>query len=144
MDGSREGESHVADRSHALARRRPRACVCWTSARHPAFDAIHDQAAPRRVLKGIRDALRPDGTFLMVDIATSSHLERNMENPLAPFLFTVSTMHCTTVSLAQGGEGLGACWGEEQARELLAEAGFTSVEVASVEGDPMNAYYLCR
>jgi SAM-dependent methyltransferase len=109
-----------------------------------AFDAIHDQAAPRRVLRAIRDALRPDGVFLMVDIATSSHLERDLDNPMAPFLYTVSTMHCMTVSLAQGGEGLGACWGEEKARELLAEAGFRSVEVSTVEGDPLNLYYVCR
>jgi SAM-dependent methyltransferase len=109
-----------------------------------AFDAIHDQAAPRRVLRGIREALRPGGVLLMVDIAASSHLERNLDNPLAPFLFTVSTMHCMTVSLAQGGEGLGACWGEEKARELLAEAGFSTVDVSTVEGDPLNAYYVCR
>jgi SAM-dependent methyltransferase len=109
-----------------------------------AFDAIHDQAAPRRVLRGIRESLRADGVFLMVDIAASSHLERNLDNPLAPFLFTVSTMHCMTVSLAQGGEGLGACWGEEKARELLAEAGFSTVSVSRVEGDPTNAYYVCR
>lgn len=80
----------------------------------------------------------------MVDIATSSHLEYNLDNPLAPFLFTASTMHCTTVSLAQGGEGLGACWGEEKARELLAEAGFSTVVVERVEGDPVNAYYVCQ
>ena len=80
----------------------------------------------------------------MVDIAASSHLERNLDNPLAPFLFTASTMHCMTVSLAQGGEGLGTCWGEEKAGELLAEAGFTSVDVSRVEGDPLNAYYVCR
>ena len=109
-----------------------------------AFDAIHDQAAPRRVLRAIREALRPDGVFLMVDIAASSHLQRNLDNPLAPFLFTVSTMHCMTVSLAQGGEGLGACWGEEKARELLTEAGFTAIEVSRIEGDPLNAYYVCR
>lgn len=108
-----------------------------------AFDAIHDQAAPRRVLRAIREALRPGGVFLMVDIAASSHLERNLDNPLGPFLFTVSTMHCMTVSLAQGGEGLGTCWGEEKARELLAEAGFTSVDVSRVDGDPLNAYYVC-
>jgi len=109
-----------------------------------AFDAIHDQAAPRRVLRMIREALRPGGVFLMVDIAASTRLEGNLANPLAPFLFTVSTMHCMTVSLAQAGEGLGACWGEEKARELLAEAGFTSVEVSKLEGDPLNAYYVCR
>ena len=109
-----------------------------------AFDAIHDQAAPRRVLRAIHEALRRGGVFLMVDIAASTRLEGNLDNPFAPFLFTVSTMHCMTVSLAQGGEGLGACWGEERARELLAEAGFTSVEVSRVEGDPLNAYYVCR
>jgi len=109
-----------------------------------AFDAIHDQAAPRRVLRQIREALRPAGVLLMVDIGASSHLERNLDNPLAPFLFTVSTMHCMTVSLAQGGEGLGACWGEEKARELLAEAGFGSIEVSHVDGDPLNVYYVCR
>jgi SAM-dependent methyltransferase len=63
-----------------------------------AFDAVHDQAAPRRVLRSVREALRPNGVFLMVDIAASSQLERNLDDPLAPFLFTVSTMHCTTVS----------------------------------------------
>ena len=109
-----------------------------------AFDAIHDQAAPRRVLRAIQQALRPGAVFLMVDIATSSHLERDLDNPFAPFLYTVSTMHCMTVSLAQGGEGLGACWGEEKARELLAEAGFTSLDVSRVDGDPFNAYYVCR
>jgi hypothetical protein len=53
-------------------------------------------------------------------------------------------MHSTTVSLAQEGEGLGACWGEEKARELLAEAGFRTVIVSQVEGDPFNAYFVCR
>lgn len=108
-----------------------------------AFDAIHDQADPRGVLRRIRAALSPGGIFLMADIATSSHLERNLDNPLAPLLFTISTMHCTTVSLAAGGEGLGACWGVEQARELLSVAGFGSVETFEVEGDPLNVYFRC-
>jgi 2-polyprenyl-3-methyl-5-hydroxy-6-metoxy-1,4-benzoquinol methylase len=109
-----------------------------------AFDAIHDQAAPRRVLRAVREGVRPDGVFLMIDIDTSSRLEKNLENPFAPLLYTVSTLHCMTVSLAEGGEGLGACWGEEKARELLAEAGFASVAVHRVEGDPLNAVFVCR
>jgi len=107
-----------------------------------AFDAIHDQAQPTAVLKAIADALRPDGTFLMVDVAASSNLHENVDHPLAPFLYTISTMHCMTVSLALEGEGLGAMWGDGKARQKLAEAGFTRVEVAHVPGDIFNNYYI--
>lgn len=107
------------------------------------FDAIHDQAKPRRVLRGIYDSLRPGGYFLCVDIKASSKLEENLEHPLAPLLYTISAMHCMTVSLALGGEGLGTVWGEQLARELLQEAGFSGVTVAEVEGDIMNNYYIC-
>lgn len=49
-----------------------------------AFDAVHDQAQPTGVLKAIADALKPDGVFLMVDIAASSNLHENLDHPLAP------------------------------------------------------------
>ena len=58
-------------------------------------------------------------------------------------LYSASVLHCMTVSLAQGGEGLGTMWGEQTARRMLADAGFTHVEVKQVEGDFMNAYYIC-
>lgn len=109
-----------------------------------AFDAIHDQAKPRQVLANVARALKPGGTFLMADIAGSSHLEENLEHPMAPWLYTVSLFHCMTVSLALDGEGLGTMWGEHKARELLAEAGFRSVEVQKLEGDPLNNYYVAR
>jgi SAM-dependent methyltransferase len=51
--------------------------------------------------------------------------------------------HCTTVSLAVGGEGLGACWGVEKAREYLSAAGFASVDTFTVDGDPFNVYFRC-
>ena len=47
-----------------------------------------------------------------------------------------------TVSLALGGDGLGTMWGEQLARELLAEAGFPVVASATVEGDIVNSYYI--
>jgi SAM-dependent methyltransferase len=109
-----------------------------------AFDAIHDQASPTRVLAAIARALRPGGVFLMVDILASSNLEENMDHPLAPMMYSVSTMHCMTVSLALGGEGLGTMWGEQLARQKLAEAGFSSVDMRRVEGDIFNAYYIAR
>ena len=108
------------------------------------FDAVHDQADPARVLRGIHDMLRPGGTYLCVDIQASSDLVDNVDHPLGPFLYTVSCMHCMTVSLAQNGEGLGAVWGEQKALELLAEAGFGEVEVKTVDGDIVNNYYIAR
>ena len=107
-----------------------------------AFDSIHDQAYPDQVLAGIARALRPAGTFLMVDIAASSNLEENRDHPLGPFLYAISTLHCMTVSLAQGGAGLGTVWGEEKACTMLREAGFTSIDVKKVEGDIMNSYFI--
>jgi ubiquinone/menaquinone biosynthesis C-methylase UbiE len=107
-----------------------------------AFDAIHDQAAPRRVLKGIYDTLKPDGTFLCVDMNASSHVEKNIGAPLATILYAFSVFHCMTVSLAQGGEGLGTVWGRELAEELFREAGFMRLETKEVEGDFLNVYYV--
>jgi 2-polyprenyl-3-methyl-5-hydroxy-6-metoxy-1,4-benzoquinol methylase len=109
-----------------------------------AFDAIHDQAAPRKVLKAIARALRPGGVFLMQDIRASSHVEKNIDHPLGAFTYTVSCLHCMTVSLALGGEGLGAAWGEERALELLAEAGFENVDVRQLPHDIINNYYIAR
>ena len=110
-----------------------------------AFDAIHDQARPDTVLEQIAAHLDPDeGVFLMVDMRASSHLEENLEIPWAPFLYTVSTMHCMTVSLSLGGLGLGTVWGTELALRMLADAGFDDVQVRSMEDDFINAYYIAR
>ncbi len=109
-----------------------------------AFDAIHDQAHPGRVLQNIYRALRPGGTFLMVDIKSSSRVEDNVGVPLATYLYTVSTMHCMSVSLGLQGDGLGTCWGRELALSMLADAGFTDVEVREIDSDPINFYYVAR
>jgi 2-polyprenyl-3-methyl-5-hydroxy-6-metoxy-1,4-benzoquinol methylase len=106
------------------------------------FDAVHDQAKPAAVLKGIADALKDDGVYLMQDIAGSSHVHNNMDHPTGPLLYAISTMHCMTVSLAQGGDGLGTMWGEEKAKEMLKEAGFTEVEVKQLPHDIFNNYFI--
>jgi SAM-dependent methyltransferase len=105
------------------------------------FDAVHDQARPDLLLAGIARVLRPGGIFLCVENAASSELAGNLEHPRGPFLYTVSCMHCMTVSLADDGMGLGAMWGEQTARKMLAEAGFTSVEIAHLDGDD-SAYFI--
>jgi SAM-dependent methyltransferase len=106
------------------------------------FDAIHDQADPASVLAAIATALRDDGTYLCVDVGASSNLEDNLEHPFGPMLYTISTMHCMTVSLAYDGVGLGTMWGEQLATQMLHEAGFDNVAAERVEGDPLNVYYV--
>jgi SAM-dependent methyltransferase len=108
-----------------------------------AFDSIHDQAHPAAVLRGVRTALAPDGLFAMLDIRGTSDVGEDIRNPFAPFYYGVSVLHCMTVSLAEGGTGLGTMWGERVARRMLAEAGFTSVEVVD-SPRPQNIIYICR
>ena len=71
-------------------------------------------------------------------------LEDNLENPMAPILYSVSTLHCMTVSLAHGGAGIGTVFGEQLACRMLAEARFVDVEVQPAPGDPGDAVYLAR
>ena len=108
------------------------------------FDAVHDQAKPLSVLKGIHRALKPDGVYLMQDIRGSSYVHNNIGHPIGTFLYTVSTMHCMTVSLAQDGEGLGAMWGEEKTHEYLQEAGFRSIDTNRLAHDIQNNWYVVR
>ena len=109
-----------------------------------AFDIVHDQADPAAVLAAVKRALRPGGVFLMQDIRGSSHVHENMDHNLAPFLYTISCMHCMTVSLAQGGAGLGAMWGQELAERMLGEAGFEQLDVLTLPHDEINVYYVSR
>ena len=78
----------------------------------------------------------------MVDLAASSHAHENVDHPFAPWLYATSCMHCMTVSLAQGGVGLGTAWGEQTAVRLLNEAGFSDVQIHQIEGDFLNNYFV--
>ena len=108
------------------------------------FDAVHDQASPSRLLHGIRRSIADDGVYLMQDIDGHSHHHLDVDLPLGTFMYAVSCMHCMTVSLAQGGEGLGAMWGVETAEELLREAGFATFEQHRLEHDPVNVFIVAR
>lgn len=108
-----------------------------------AFDAIHDQREPETVLAGVRDALTEGGTFLMIEFKFNSEVQDNIGNPFAPMYYSFSLMHCTPVSLASGGPGLGACWGEQVARDMLTTVGFSEVEVLD-SPRPQNYIFVCR
>ena len=108
------------------------------------FDAVHDQAKPMNLLRGIRKSLREDGVYLAQDIKGSGHHHHDVDHPVGTLLYTVSCMHCMSVSLAQGGEGLGAMWGRETAERYFNAAGFSRVEVRELDHDFQNYFYVCR
>ncbi len=106
------------------------------------FNSVHDQTRPLEVLSSIQSILESGGTFLMNEPRISSSLEDNIGNPVAPMTYGFSLLHCMTVSLAEGGAGLGTGWGEQVARRLLADAGFGTVEVHDAPRDPGNAIFV--
>ncbi|ACB50045.1 unknown [Crocosphaera subtropica ATCC 51142] len=109
-----------------------------------AFDAIHDQAYPDLVLKSIYENLEDQGIFLMQDIRASRDVHENLDHPARTFLYTISCLHCMSVSLANNGAGLGTVWGEETALEMLKETGFEQIAVKQLPHDPMNNFYIVQ
>jgi ubiquinone/menaquinone biosynthesis C-methylase UbiE len=109
-----------------------------------AFDAIHDQSRPLATLKGVRHMLAKSGAFSMIDIAAHSDVSDNLGHSMAPFLYTVSLMHCMPVGLVDSGMGLGMMWGREKALEMLAAAGFSNVSVDEIPDDAFNLHFFCR
>ena len=109
-----------------------------------SFDAVHDQKDPLDLLRGVRTSLRPGGVYMMQEIGASAELEKNHDFPFATLLYAVSTVHCTPVSIGQGGEGLGTMWGWETAERFLRQAGFARVERHILPHDPMNVWFVAR
>ncbi|HWJ40509.1 MAG TPA: class I SAM-dependent methyltransferase, partial [Candidatus Limnocylindrales bacterium] len=106
------------------------------------FDVVHDSVDPDALLKSIRAGLKPDGTYLMVEVNVSSKLEDNI-NPMGRLMYSMSTLYCMTTSLAHGGAGIGACMGETKARELVAGAGFKHFRRLPID-DLFSALYEIR
>jgi SAM-dependent methyltransferase len=109
-----------------------------------SFDAVHDQKDPRGLVHALYAALRSRGVYLMQDIGASSRLENNLQFPMATFLYAVSCVHCTPVSLGQGGPGLGTMWGRETAEAMLRDAGFDRVDCHVLPHDPMNVWFVAQ
>jgi SAM-dependent methyltransferase len=117
-----------------------RACFDFVT----SFDAVHDQRHPQALIDSLCGALRPGGVYLMQDIGGSARLENNLDFPMASLLYAVSCVHCTPISLGQGGDGLGTMWGWETAQAMLHNAGFDRVERHVLEHDPMNVWFIAR
>ena len=110
------------------------------------FDVVHDMPHPRPAMKEIRKALKPDGTFFVLEFNFSGDLQANIDHPMGigSFGYSASTNYCMTQALAVGGEGTGTCMGEEKARELAAEAGFTQFRRIDFPQNPFNLFYEIR
>ncbi len=107
------------------------------------FDVIHDMVNPRGALKSIRGALKPDGSYLLLDINCADTLEGNA-GPLGAMVYGCSVLYCMTTTLAPGGEGRGAVGlPPSKVRELCAEAGFGQVNQLPIE-NPFNILYEIR
>ena len=109
-----------------------------------SFDAVHDQKDPEGLIRGLKGSLRPGGIYMMQDIGGSARLENNLGFPMASLLYAVSCLHCTPVSLGQGGAGLGTMWGWETAETMLKDAGFATVERHVLPHDPLNVWFVSR
>jgi SAM-dependent methyltransferase len=108
------------------------------------FDAPHDQVDPAGVLGRIRASLAADGVFLLREPHAADRLQDNIGNPMAAVQYSVSVMHCLTVSLAHAGAGIGLAFGQGHARRLLTEAGFAEPQLHPAPGQPFDVVYVTR
>lgn len=91
------------------------------------FDALHDMGDPVGAARHVRETLKPDGTFMLVEPLAGDSMAENM-HPLGQIFYAFSTTVCTPASLAQEvGLGLGAQAGQKRLTEVLNQAGFNRV-----------------
>ena len=109
-----------------------------------SLGTVHHQAWPELFLRRVVAALRPGATFLFTELWASGALPDNLAISWAPAMYAASCFHCVPVSIASGGPGPGAMWGEQEISRILSEAGFASVEVKTAPGDPFYNYYIAR
>lgn len=105
------------------------------------FDSVHDFTDPLAGLHTIRSALRPGGTYLMLEMNCSDKLEENI-GPVGAVLYSTSVLYNLPVARADGGDGLGTMGlPEAEIRRLAAAAGFRSVEPVPIH-NPFNKLYM--
>jgi len=110
------------------------------------FDCIHDMTQPTEMMKTIRQALKNDGTWLLVDIKAQETLELNVtKNPMASLLYGISVLSCMSSAMSEaGGEGLGTLGlSASRAESMARQAGFTRFQKLDVEHS-VNAFYEVR
>ncbi len=106
------------------------------------FDCLHDMGDPLAAAKHVRQALKPDGTWLIVEPYATDEVAGNM-NPIGRVYYNFSTLLCVPNALSQsGGYALGAQAGEAAIRQVVTDAGFTRFRRATET--PFNLVYEVR
>jgi ubiquinone/menaquinone biosynthesis C-methylase UbiE len=106
------------------------------------FDCLHDMGNPRTAARHIRQALAPDGTWLIVEPYAGDTITDNL-NPIGRIYYNGSTLLCVPNAMAQaGGYTLGAQAGEAAIRQIVTDAGFTRFRRAAET--PFNLIYEAR
>ncbi len=106
------------------------------------FDCLHDMGDPLATAKHVRQAIAPDGTWLVVEPAAGDSVSDNL-NPVGRVYYNFSTQLCIPNALSQtGGFALGAQAGESAIRRVVTDAGFTRFRRATET--PFNIVYEVR
>ena len=88
------------------------------------FDCLHDMGDPIGAAAHVRQSLKPDGTWMIVEPFANDRTEDNL-NPVGRIFYSASTLICTPASLSQDGQmGLGAQAGEKRLKDVVVKGGF--------------------
>jgi SAM-dependent methyltransferase len=106
------------------------------------FDCLHDMGDPVGATRHAYQALKPEGTVLLVEPFANDRLEENL-NPIGRMFYAASMFVCTPNSLSQEvGLALGAQAGEHRLRDVLTDAGFNHFRRAAET--PFNLIFEAR
>lgn len=110
------------------------------------FDCIHDMTHPAQMMQSIRAAIKPTGTWLLVDIKAHDTFALNAQkNPMAPLMYGISVLSCMSSAMSSpGGAGLGTLGFSASTAEAMAKsAGFSQFKRLDVDHS-INAFYEIR
>ena len=106
------------------------------------FDALHDMGDPVGAARHVREALAPDGTWMLVEPMAGDRVEDNL-NPVGRAYYGFSTLLCTPASLSQPvGLALGTQAGPARIQDVTKAAGFNRFR--TVAQTPFNLVFEVR
>lgn len=105
------------------------------------FDCFHDMGNPAGAARHVKETLKGDGAWMIVEPYANEKVEENL-NPVGRVFYSASSMICVPASLNEGGPALGAQASDSQYKEIMAAAGFTRFRRATQT--PFNRVFEAR